>query len=226
MLRIAPAPDMTHLSGLMAEKPANLLIFVSGFAVDYFIERVKDPAVVVNSKLFAVGSATAAKLRQWTTQTVYTPAIETSEGLLALPQLQVEQVEEKNIVIVRGVGGRELLAEALQSRGACCRYWQLYQRVPVVEHSEEWFDQWKSQQINCIVITSVAILTTLLASLPPAAMLWLSEIQWVVASERIGEKVKAAGIAPQQIVNANGAGDEAILAQVKRLIEIKYGTTK
>lgn len=222
LMAITPGPDLAALAaGLKQQKP-DMLIFVSGFAVDYFTATMKtaDPGCS-KADMLAVGQATAAKLQQWSGQTVITPAVENSEGLLALAQLQGEQIRGKNIAIIRGVGGRELLAEQLQSRGAKTRYWQLYRRQPISGQGEAWFARWQSAQIDCIVITSVAILNTLLESLPTAASHWLQRCRWIVASARIGTQARRAGIAAKQISNADGAGDEAIVAQVRRLLMVE-----
>lgn len=235
MLEIQPGPDFDALPELLtrsqAEQVIDMLIFVSGSAVDYFTSRVAASSLSGSVSIVAVGAATAAKLQQWTSQPVITPEVETSEGLLALSLLQPDQISGKSIVIVRGVGGRELLSEQLQSRGAKTFYWQLYQRVAVTDKQGVWLAQWQSQQIDCIVITSVAILTALLKSLPTTALPWLCQITWLVASDRIAQalkqqlrkQVRQKGIPPTQIINVNGAGDQAVLTQVKRLIENNYG---
>ncbi len=50
-----------------------------------------------------------------------------SEALLALPSLEKE-MQGANVLIVRGRGGRPLLGDALQSRGARVQYAEVYER--------------------------------------------------------------------------------------------------
>jgi uroporphyrinogen-III synthase len=220
VIEIKPGPDLPKVVEQLNTQAIDMLVFVSGFAVEHFISVVKAP-LLNNSKavVFAVGQATADKLRSFTTKTVISPQLETSEGLLALPNFQTDQISGKHIVIVRGVGGRELLAQTLQSQGGILRYWQLYQRLPMTNEGPNWYEQWQLKQIDCIVITSVEILTTIFDSLPTSAHAWLVSRKWIVASHRIGEKAQRLGITPSQIYDAKGAGDIAVLAQVKCLIE-------
>jgi uroporphyrinogen-III synthase len=230
MIEIEPGPDLTRLPALMAQQDVDILIFVSGFAVDYFItglKTVEHGEKIKQTAMVAVGASTAKKLHQWTSQTVISAVPETTEGLLALAPLQAEQVNGKNIVIVRGLGGRELLAEQLQSRGAKTVYWQLYQRLGITGKGQQWLPQWQSNNIDSIVITSIAIFDSLLenltgkkaGNLAAVAMPWLCQLKWVVASDRIAQHIGQSGIPSGQIFNANGASDQAVFEQVKRIIE-------
>jgi uroporphyrinogen-III synthase len=221
VIEIVPGADVIGINDNLKVNIPDILIFVSGFAVEHFILAMGSNVLPSNKPivLMAVGKATADTLNDWCKQTVAYPQLETTEGLLAMAQLQASQVNDHKVVIVRGVGGRELLASELQSRGAQTDYWQLYRRQAVNNQGELWYDQWKRQQINCIVITSVSILTALFDSLPKQAHDWLMSIKWVVASHRIGDKAKALGIDAAQIYDAQGATNSAIVAQVKRLIE-------
>jgi uroporphyrinogen-III synthase len=224
IIQISATGDVADLPRRWDEQTIDILIFVSGFAVEHFICGLKTPLLLESSNviLVAVGRSTADKLRQWTSKPVICPDIETSEGLLALPSMQKAAVEGNNIVIVRGVDGRELLAQELQSRQAQVDYWQLYQRLPIIGQGDKWFVQWQSAQINCIVVTSVAILTTIFEQLPDKARDWLISLSWIVPSERIAVKAQALGINPKQIHDAKGASNEAVLAQLKRIIEKQY----
>ena len=75
----------------------------------------------------AVGQATARELANFGVTAVTAPARFDSEALLALPEMQV--VAGKRMIIFRGVGGRELLGEALTARGAVVEYAECYRRV-------------------------------------------------------------------------------------------------
>jgi uroporphyrinogen-III synthase len=78
----------------------------------------------------AVERRTAATLRSSGVEPLV-PAREDSEGLLALPQLQV--VAQRRIVLVKGPGGRELIADTLRERGAEVIEFNCYRRqyIPV-----------------------------------------------------------------------------------------------
>ena len=127
--------------------------------------------------------ADAAALQRATTREVTAPDDQRSEGLLALPQLQ--DVAGKHIVIVRGNAGRELIKQGLLARGAKVSYVQSYKRVPLPLDGQRLSDQWRAQQIQCIVVTSNEILSLLLQSLPATAQPWLAQRQWIMVSQRM-----------------------------------------
>jgi uroporphyrinogen-III synthase len=133
--------------------------------------------------------------------------------------LQKQQVAGKKIQIVRGVGGRELLHERLKSNTAKVGYWQLYQRVVMDSGQQSWYDLWQKQQIDCIIVTSVAIFNAIVDTLPESAVPWLHSVHWVVASDRIGDNARKFGICSGQITNAQGATDEKLIAAVKQITE-------
>ncbi|WP_296815495.1 uroporphyrinogen-III synthase [Thiobacillus sp.] len=58
---------------------------------------------------------------------VVTPDGQDSEAVLALPQLQA--VAGRQVVIVRGVGGRALMADTLRARGADVHFMECYRRT-------------------------------------------------------------------------------------------------
>ena len=137
-----PAQVESVKTQISAISTSDLAIFISTNAVNYaghFFEScvceqgagLEDtqqwPASV---PCVPIGQATAKALalRGWPTvsDSVDGLAAQTTERLLATPALQ--NVADKKITIFRGVGGREVLAEALRSRGASVDYCELYIR--------------------------------------------------------------------------------------------------
>jgi uroporphyrinogen-III synthase len=78
-------------------------------------------------QVFAVGPGTARALQAHGLDSIITPDGQDSEALLALPQLA--DVAGKRVVIVRGVGGRALLADTLRARGAQVDFMECYRRM-------------------------------------------------------------------------------------------------
>ena len=107
----------------------DMAIFISANAVEYGATLLKqcNGALPEGITLAAVGKSTAEALdKQWQ-RPILTPAQGfNSEALLELEALQ--QVAERRIVIFRGCGGRELLAETLSARGAQVTYAEVYRR--------------------------------------------------------------------------------------------------
>jgi len=160
---------------------------------------------------FAVGSATAQAFLSVGIQAVE-PDDPRTEGLLALVSLQ--QLAGKNILILRGNGGRETLAQQLTSRGGRVNYSELYCREPVC-YEKNVVEQWQRQGITTIVVTSVQILQYLLELVNNGYRPWLDDISIIVPSSRVADKAKQMGLT--RILTAAGADNQAILAQLINL---------
>ena len=74
--------------------------------------------------------------------------------------------------------------------------------------------QWQNNEINCIVVTSNAILDKTIALMNTVAAPWKFTCLWVVASERIKQSAEQHGIL--KVVNANGANNEAISTAIRQ----------
>jgi uroporphyrinogen-III synthase len=83
------------------------------------------PQWPVKLKWFAVGDSTANQLRD-TGIAPIVPQKYSSEGLLELPGLK--SIQQQRVLIVRGLGGRETLKQALIKRGAVVDYLEVYKR--------------------------------------------------------------------------------------------------
>lgn len=199
--------DLQHLT------QAELVIFVSVSAVTC-LEQQFDLRQLTQP-LFAVGATTASALMRSSGHAVQAPTDQRSEGILSLPALQ--QVAGRDIVIVRGNGGRELIKQGLLARGAKVSYVQSYKRVPLPLDGSRLSDQWRQQQIQCIVVTSNEILSLLLQSLPATALPWLQQRQWIMVSQRMAEAAIAQGIPAERITLAENANDQALLQTICQL---------
>ncbi|HIG42077.1 MAG: uroporphyrinogen-III synthase [bacterium] len=105
------------------------IVFISQNAVKYGLPGLNDywPQWPLSLSWYAVGPATAKRLRDNGIESQQ-PQLASSEGLLALPLLS-GQVGK--VLIVRGVGGRELLRETLTKRGATVDYLEVYRREAI-----------------------------------------------------------------------------------------------
>lgn len=207
----------------------DLLIAVSEPAVEFlcstlnecidteFVEKVVSHLSAI--PIVAIGEATAKSMQDWLSREVEYPMVATSEGLLNEPiasnALHEPCIVNKQVVILRGNGGREHIATELAARGANVRYIESYTRQPCVDVNNIWLDQWKSQQINCIVATSVEQFNAIWRlALTLSQQNWLQNCTWVVASERIKHALLVRCINSVNIHNAEGASNSAILNQL------------
>ena len=134
----------------------------------------------------------------------------TSEDILSLPVLK--EIVGKHIGIVRGKGGRELLAMELCQRGAIVDYFEVYQREIHVYEPEELINVMNCEQINVVTITSGEALARFsdLAIDNKAA---LSLIPLVVPSARLASQAEQLGY--KVVRNSNGADNSSMLTVLK-----------
>jgi len=185
----------------------DMIIFISRNAVSHFMAG-SQAHLADNIQLVAVGSGTAAAMRDNGLRVdIQPPAPAGSESLLAMPELH--KVQNKKILIVRGEGGRELLADSLFARGAKISYLEVYRRG-LPSRSKIEIDQ--AKMADCIVITSIAGLDNLcqLIDINELTPKWL-----IVMSERIRQYALNLGF--QQCVVVADASDAGVMQQVNRM---------
>lgn len=104
----------------------DLVVFVSPTAVKQFLAALGH-AWPTELPAAGVGAGTARALRQAAILRVLAPQDGAdSEQLLALPELH--DLTDKHVLLVRGEGGRELLADTLAARGAQISHAVCYRR--------------------------------------------------------------------------------------------------
>jgi uroporphyrinogen-III synthase len=124
----APADSHSREYAKKHIREFDTAIFISPTAVETTLAYIGElPAEITIS---AIGSRTASALESHNLSIDIVPDGHDSEALLAHPQMQADQVGGKKIVIFRGEGGRELLGNTLQSRGAVVVYAEMYRRSP------------------------------------------------------------------------------------------------
>ncbi len=185
----------------------DVAIFISANAVRYGLPiLLAQNALPAHLQLAAVGQATAKAMiaLEQSPQLVPTQQFN-SEGLLALAELQ--HMQDKRVLIFRGEGGRELLAQTLRARGAQVDYVNVYRRcLPIINKSaHSWL---ATGAIDSIVISSAESLHNLLQLLenPP----WLAEKNWAVMTAQLATKLRHSGMRGR-IKVAPRSDDEGLL---------------
>jgi len=133
LIRIAPPADPTIAQSLLAGVGHHdLVIFTSANAVRFAVNLLPDlHARLAGVEVACVGDATGAALEHAAIERYRVPSAgTTSEALLAMPQLQEAEVQGRRIAILKGEGGRALLAETLLERGASVSSIDVYRRQP------------------------------------------------------------------------------------------------
>jgi uroporphyrinogen-III synthase len=145
----------------------------------------------------------------------YVPEHEfSSEGLLALPALQ--DMQGKQVAILRGNGGRNTLSETLTARGAQVEYLEVYRRVCPQGLAEQLQQLLQDHALGVITATSNESLQNLYDMAGSAGQPLLRDIPLVVASRRQAALAAQLGFT-QGAVIAGHASDEAMAEGVKQL---------
>ena len=183
----------------------DLLIFVSANAVQYGFPLMPE-SIPLDLPIAAVGDATARRLDDCGLPATLQPAERLdSEGLLALPELQ--DMQGKRVLIVRGEGGRPTLGDTLRARGATLDYVEVYRRQrPQRNLCANW-----DRMVDVVTVTSADILDNLLAMLEPCRT-ELLQTPLVVVSVRLAEQARALGF--RQVLAAGSALDADVLARL------------
>ena len=215
-LVIAPVED-TRSAERLRERLADVLavVFTSVNAVEGFFGLMP---VAVHDRLpedvLAVGRATARALRRRGVIGVHTPSGRSdSEGLLACPQLAARRVAGRLVVLVKGEGGRDLLARELGSRGAQVLEANVYRRQ-APERIAERLDEVR-ESIDVVTATSTETLENLLDAAPWTAS-WLARRTVVTASERVAGVARARNL--PRIAVACGADAASIVDATARAV--------
>ena len=179
------------------------LIFVSNNAVSFGGEVINNywPQFPIKVDVIAVGPTTAeAASERFACEVIQPTSGMTSEDILRLPQLQ--DVSEKKIGIVRGQGGRELLADTLRERGAIVDYLEAYSRTPIDYTSADFCNRLLEAGVNVLTVSSGESLDRLTHLLVDNRKK-LQQLNLLVPSQRVGRQAENAGY--QQVHSASGA---------------------
>jgi uroporphyrinogen-III synthase len=181
-------------------------VFISSNAVQYGMPLLQAAGISPTLQFAAIGPTTAASLQGYGIAEVLTPSERfDSEALLALPALQ--QMQGQRVLIVRGVGGREVLAETLKQRGAEVVFGECYRRVNPQNSAECLQQAYANGQLQGIVVTSSEALRFLLALAGEGD--WLKATPVFVNHARIAEQARESGLIA---FSADQSGDAAMLS--------------
>ncbi|OOF48806.1 uroporphyrinogen-III synthase [Rodentibacter genomosp. 1] len=172
----------------------DYVFLVSKSAVDFSVRTLKETGFSWREDLqyFTVGQRTAQYFSCQSEQiTRYPISQENSEALLALPPMQ--QLNGKQILILRGNGGREYFAEQARQRGANVDILECYRREPINYNREEQTSICKRSGVDTLVVTSIEILQALIEFVPENEQNWLKNCRLVAVSPRIAEAAKRQG---------------------------------
>ena len=216
-LEVEPIPlDDAACRALERLREFDLAIFVSANAVQAALPHIVraggwpgGPAVA------AIGQATARVLRACGIDPgLVPPGAGDSEALLCLPELQ--RLPLGKVVIFRGVGGREVLAEALRARGAQVEYVECYRRVLPATDPVPGAHAPARKRLHGVVAASAEALRNLLELIGAAQRGNLLRLPVFVQHDRVAQAAHALGFAQVSVTPLEDAATAAAIAGVLR----------
>ncbi len=181
----------------------DVIIVTSVFAAQSLLRCHQSPSP--GTLVIAVGQATAALLRP-VYHNLRVPDKQTSEGILALPELH--RANCQHIVIIKGRGGRTELHNSLTTQHKNVTTWCVYERTrlspPVIS------DEFELHAVRGIIATSEALGSQLLQHYSNQA---ISCIPWLTVSERVADSLRTQGV--HDVSVSAGASDSALIEWIK-----------
>jgi len=204
-IEIKPLDEVNAVN--LAEQ--DIIIFVSRNAVSYFADRITDD-IAETTLLVSVGKGSAESMRSHGLRVDIQPDRSIgSEGLLMMPEFA--DMTSKKVLIIRGKGGRELLADTLVQRGAKVQYIEVYERAlpsPSIEQCQQ------ALTANSIVCTSVEGVRNLTVLLQKSITL-LVDKPMLVMSDRIKDYAVSLGF--QHVIVTDTSSDNAVIKQLTKM---------
>ncbi|WP_338803980.1 uroporphyrinogen-III synthase [Xenorhabdus griffiniae] len=212
LIAIHPGADLPLLPQKLQWLSAGDLVFLlSKNAVHYANEQLIQAGQSWPEQLsyYGIGKSTSLMFHQLTgLEIFYSKQGETSEALLQLPTLQ--SMDNKKVLLLRGNGGREVIASTLRLRGGVVDYCECYSRQPVKYDTADFSRHWQQCGIKTIVVTSGEMLQLLYNLVTDSdGKTWLLNCKLIVVSERLAHIAQTLGW--QTIQVAKSADNDALI---------------
>jgi uroporphyrinogen-III synthase len=210
-LAINPVADLSALEQIASRLTRyQACLFISANAVQMAWPLLTHQAPWPETLTAAVvGPGTAQVLRGLGVSRVVLPeARYDSEGLLALPFFAPDQCLGKAFALIRGEGGRDLIARTLQERGAQVDEATTYERSFHPDAVAAMQQLMHQSLPSAMVVTSSESLQRFQLAAPADLVRAIQQVPIIAPHERIAQVARASGF--HQVVISAG-GDDGIL---------------
>ncbi len=187
----------------------DLAIFISANAVSKAMNLVQARrAWPGHVRVATIGKGSEKALRRFGHADIVAPTGRfDSEALLELPPLA--DMAGKRVVVFRGDGGRELLADTLAARGAAVEYAECYRRMRPDADVAPLLKLWARSELDGVTVTSSEGLHNLYDMVGKLGQQWLRRTPVFVPHARIAASARALGL--ERVVETD-PGDEGLAA--------------
>ena len=194
-------------------------IFISRTAVNRFAECTLQAkrTFAPTGRVIAVGPGSRSQLEQHFPALqgrILCPDVANSESLITMSELQPSEV--KKIWLLKGEGGRALIAEHLTAQGFELEAIDLYRRCPV-QYPQEEVSQWPDY--THFLATSVDIAMALFDNIHTGMtedeqLTLLGKVKWLVLSERIKAFLLTLSVPASQIFICEQSDNSSIINNI------------
>jgi uroporphyrinogen-III synthase len=200
------------------------IIYTSANAVEQSIPQLGRPG---KSRIGAIGRATARALADAGITVHLVPrsgSASDSEGLLAHPELAAPA--GRRILVVKGVGGRDVLRAGLVARGAEVSTAEVYRRVRPTPSRQALDELAHARDSGAVVATATSseVLESLLQLAPGEHYRWLRDAPLLVPGDRVAAEARRLQWRGPLLI-ADSAEDGTMLAALQSWSAGKGGDT-
>ncbi len=182
------------LADMPPPENVNQAIFISANAVNFYFDALNQAQIKwpLSIGIIAVGQATSVALSKRGILPHHIPSMADSEHLLKLSTLQA--IHDQTILLIKGVGGRPLIAETLLFRGARLISLCVYRRdLPAIK--QEYINAlWQGDVVDIILFTSTQAMHNFFSLFSEEGRCWIRKTPCLVISERLAETASTLGI--------------------------------
>ncbi|MCK6407619.1 uroporphyrinogen-III synthase [Thauera sp.] len=211
VIAVGPALDPAPLQAIIGRLDEfDLAFFVSPNAVDHALRAILPqrtwPATL---RVATVGKGSQRVMHGWGFADVIAPEDGfDSEAVIALPEFAPDAVRGRKVLIFRGDGGRELLAETLRERGASVEYVTCYRRYCPDADPAPLLEPIARGAVDGLLLTSSEGVRNLESMLGADGLAALRGVTVFATHPRIVAQAHAAGFAK---VVETPAGDDGLM---------------
>jgi len=212
---IKPLKDRRALAERLGElENFDVIIFTSANAVRFGASLLDQKRGL---ELAAIGPATARALNQAGYRVAIQP-LESfdTEGMLAHPRM--EHVSGHRILIIKGTGGRQLLQQEFERRGAAVVSADVYERAPSTPSAAAMAavqERIAAGELQVISATSLEVARNLLELAGPGLRREFERTHWLIPGERIAAGLRELGLEAPLLL-AQSAEDHDLVAALIR----------
>jgi uroporphyrinogen-III synthase len=198
------ATTLQQAEALKKINAADIIVFISANAAQYASKLLAQASIT--ARIACIGKATAAAVKDQGLSVDILSRSMNSEGLLACDELQ--SLQGKRVLMIRGKGGREFLGQTLGRRGAHVDYLEVYERRKTTDK----LDPASLEKADIVLVTSQEGLMNLVHLIPGRSRAAFYQKTVLVSSQRLADFVCACGFLQQVVIAASPCADALIEA--------------